>query len=177
MQIGPSFLWQSFSLRWVSHRRSLSLPQSVCVFFFLSLLSLNKIFSGKDKIWRRGGQKCIGKQLLLFTWKSLVGKTFLAEAEMISYENTKANKQTKTLKSSTPLMTSQLWWASLVVQAVRNPPATWKTWVRSLGWEDPLEEGMAIDSSIFAWTIPKNRGALEVYSPWGHTELDMTAAT
>ena len=96
---------------------------------------------------------------------------------MISYENTKANKQTKTLKSSTLLMTSQLWWASLVVQAVRNPPATWKTWVRSLGWEDPLEEGMAIDSSIFAWTIPKNRGDLEVYSPWSHTELDMTAAT
>ena len=30
----------------------------------------------------------------------------------------------------------------------------WKTWVRSLGWEDPLEEGMASHSSILAWRIP-----------------------
>ena len=40
--------------------------------------------------------------------------------------------------------------ASLVAQLVKNPPTIWETWVRSLGWEDPLEEGMAIHSSIFA---------------------------
>ena len=34
-------------------------------------------------------------------------------------------------------------WASLVAQMVKNPPAMWETWVGSLGWEDPLEEGMA----------------------------------
>ena len=34
-----------------------------------------------------------------------------------------------------------------------------ETWVRSLGWEDPLEEGMAIHSSILAWRIPMDRGA------------------
>ena len=34
-------------------------------------------------------------------------------------------------------------WASLVAQLVKNPPAMSKTWVRSLGWEDPLEKGMA----------------------------------
>ena len=34
-----------------------------------------------------------------------------------------------------------------------------ETWVRSLGWEDPLEEGMATHSSIFAWRIPMDRGA------------------
>ena len=34
-------------------------------------------------------------------------------------------------------------WASLVTQMVKNMPAIWETWVRSLGWEDPLEEGMA----------------------------------
>ena len=39
-------------------------------------------------------------------------------------------------------------------QMVRNPPAMWNTWVRSLGWEDPLEEGMATHSSIPAWRIP-----------------------
>ena len=32
--------------------------------------------------------------------------------------------------------------------------AVWETWVRSLGWEDPLEEGMATHSSILAWRIP-----------------------
>ena len=37
---------------------------------------------------------------------------------------------------------------------VKNPPAVRETWVRSLGWEDPLEEGMATHSSILAWRIP-----------------------
>ena len=37
---------------------------------------------------------------------------------------------------------------------VKNPPAMWETWVRSLAWEDPLEEGMATHSSILAWRIP-----------------------
>ena len=37
---------------------------------------------------------------------------------------------------------------------IKNLPAMWETWVRSLGWEDPLEEGMATDSSILAWRIP-----------------------
>ena len=38
-------------------------------------------------------------------------------------------------------------------------PAMWETWVRSMGWEDPLEEGMATHSSILAWRIPMDRGA------------------
>ena len=42
--------------------------------------------------------------------------------------------------------------ASLVAQTVT--PAALETWVRSLGWEDPLEEGMAINSSILVWEIP-----------------------
>ena len=37
---------------------------------------------------------------------------------------------------------------------VKSPPAMWETWVRLLGWEDPLEEGMATHSSILAWRIP-----------------------
>ena len=45
-------------------------------------------------------------------------------------------------------------WASLVTQLVKNPPAMWDTWVWSLGWEDPLEEGMATISSILTWRIP-----------------------
>ena len=45
-------------------------------------------------------------------------------------------------------------WAFLVAQLVKNLPAMWKTWVQSLGWEDPLEKGKAAYSSILAWRIP-----------------------
>ena len=45
-------------------------------------------------------------------------------------------------------------WASLVAQLVKNPPAMLETWVRSLGWEDPLEKGKATHSSILSWRIP-----------------------
>ena len=45
--------------------------------------------------------------------------------------------------------------AFLLAQTVKNPPAMWETWVQSLGWEDPLEEGMATQSSILAWRIPQ----------------------
>ena len=45
-------------------------------------------------------------------------------------------------------------WASLVAQLIKNPPAVQETWVRSLGWEDPLEKGKATHSSILAWRIP-----------------------
>ena len=48
---------------------------------------------------------------------------------------------------------------SLVAQMVRNPPAMRETWVRSLAWEDPLEEGMATQSSILARRIAMDRGA------------------
>ena len=50
-------------------------------------------------------------------------------------------------------------WTSLVAQMVKNPPARRETWVRSLGWEDPLEEGMETHSSILAWRMPVDRGA------------------
>ena len=53
--------------------------------------------------------------------------------------------------------------ASLVAQMVKNPPAMWETWVRSLDREDPLEEGVAPHSSILAWRIPwtEEPGALQ----------------
>ena len=51
-------------------------------------------------------------------------------------------------------------WASLVAQIIKTPPAMWETWVRSLDWEDLLEEGMATHSSILTLTIPMDgRGA------------------
>ena len=45
-------------------------------------------------------------------------------------------------------------WASLMVHLEKNPPAMRETWVRSLGWEDPLEKRKATHSSILAWRIP-----------------------
>ena len=58
----------------------------------------------------------------------------------------------------------QYTWASLVAQLVKNPPAMWETWVRSLGWED-LEKQKATHSSILAWRIPwtvESTGSLRV---------------
>ena len=49
--------------------------------------------------------------------------------------------------------------ASLVAQMVKNLPAMWENWARSLSWEDPLEEGMTTHSSILAWRVPMDRGA------------------
>ena len=45
-------------------------------------------------------------------------------------------------------------WASLLAQLVKNLPKMWEIWIQSLGWEDPLEKGKAIHSSILAWRIP-----------------------
>ena len=47
----------------------------------------------------------------------------------------------------------------LVAKTVKNPPAMQETWVRSLGWEEPLEEGMATHPTILSWRIPIDRGA------------------
>ena len=41
-----------------------------------------------------------------------------------------------------------------MAQMVKNLPAMWDAWVQSLGWEDPLEKGMATHSSVLAWRIP-----------------------
>ena len=46
-----------------------------------------------------------------------------------------------------------------MAQLVKNLPAMQETWVQPLGWEDPLEKGMATQSSILAWRIPMDRGA------------------
>ena len=56
--------------------------------------------------------------------------------------------------------------ASPMAQTVKNLPAMQETPVRSLGWEDPLEEGIAIHSSILAWRIPWTEEPGRLYSPW-----------
>ena len=59
----------------------------------------------------------------------------------------------------------QYFWASLVAQLVKNPPAKRDTRIRSLGWGDPLEKGTATHSSILAWRTPWT-------IPWDHKESD-----
>ena len=63
----------------------------------------------------------------------------------------------------------------LVVKTHLPVQEMYKMWIRSLGWEDPLEEDMGIDSSFLAWRIPMDRGAWgATYSPWCCKESDMT---
>ena len=66
--------------------------------------------------------------------------------------------------------------ATVVAQMVKNLPAVRETWVRSLGWEDPLEEGVATHSSILAWRIQWQR-SLAGFSLWGRKASNMTKAT
>ena len=61
----------------------------------------------------------------------------------------------------------------MLTQMVKNLPAMQKTQVQSLGQEEPMENGMATHSSIFAWRIPWTEEPVG-YSPWGHKESDMT---
>ena len=71
--------------------------------------------------------------------------------------------------------------ASLVAQTVKNPPPVWETPVRSLGQEDPLEEGMATHSSVLTWRIPMDRGASwatvhRVTKSWTHPSTHTAAS-
>ena len=63
------------------------------------------------------------------------------------------------LRDLTSLVAQTSLVASLVAQTVKNPPTKWGTWVGYLGWEDPLEQGMATHSSNLAWRITMGRGA------------------
>ena len=59
--------------------------------------------------------------------------------------------------SSTDLIQSTPISNPLVAQMIKNMPVMQETWVQSLGWEDPLEKGMALHSSTLAWRIPKTK--------------------
>ena len=61
-----------------------------------------------------------------------------------------------------------------MAQVVKNLPATHETWVQSLGWEDPLEKGMAYPPRYSCLENPHGQRSLVGYSPWGHKESDPT---
>ena len=64
-------------------------------------------------------------------------------------------------------------WASMVAQMVKNLPALWKTWVQSLGWEDPLEREW-LPTLVFLPGEFHGQRSLAGYSPWGRKESDTT---
>ena len=59
-------------------------------------------------------------------------------------------------------------WASLVAELVKNLPEMQETWVRSLGWENPVEKGKVTHSSILAWRIAKSRTRLSDFHFYFH---------
>ena len=61
-----------------------------------------------------------------------------------------------------------------MAQRLKHLPAMWESWVRSLGWEDPLEKEMATHSSIIAWKIPWMEEPGGLYSTEEAKELDTT---
>ena len=65
-----------------------------------------------------------------------------------------------------------IWVCSLVAQSVKNPPAMGEIWVPSLGWKDPLEEGMTTHS-LFLLGESHGQRSLMGYSLYGQKELDM----
>ena len=69
-------------------------------------------------------------------------------------------------------------WTSLVAQTVKSPSTMQKTRVRALGWENPLEKGMATHSSILAWWIPwtEEPGELQSMGSQRNTTEQLTHA-
>ena len=108
--------------------------------------------------------KCISQPLftcipgvLYFLWKIHFNKSIHAHLfdYMIYVESHKSYTKEKELMFHIYAYIHT--WVSLVAQSVKNLPAMQVTWVWSLGWEDPLEEGMATHSSSLAWKIPTDR--------------------
>ena len=79
---------------------------------------------------------------------------------------TSVNKLHPDMKKAPPPLHSM---ASLAAQAAGNPPATWETWVLSLGRKDPMEDGTATHSRILTWRNPQTEEPAG-YSPRGHKE-------
>ena len=98
------------------------------------------------------------KALILIIWHSEKSKTIGTVKSMVSKvqeeEEDEAKPKRFSGKWNSSLCCYMTGWASLLAQRVKNLPSMQETQVQSLGWEDPLEKGMATHSSILAWRIP-----------------------
>ena len=116
-----------------------------------------KVQLGKLKHWR--GKHCAYVLVIHTFW----GGT-----------KTKIKGKSSSLIQGYITSTTGLFGASPVTQMVKNLPAMWETWNRSLCWEDAPEKGMATHSSILAWRITWTEEPDRLYSPWGCKESDTT---
>ena len=140
-------------------RRCKSLDSLKSLLSYASQLSSASIqwFSHPELSWGRGcSLMALGSQVFS-PWVPLglassLGQEFLMTMTSLFTDMAGNISWLKKILLSAPL--SSAYWASLVAQMVKNPPAMQETWVQSLGLEDPLEEGMTTHSSILAWRIP-----------------------
>ena len=105
-------------------------------------------------------QKKKKEEIKRLTSESLEGLILKGQVLTSSEETVvESSFQRKEVGKRISMRVLRIYRASLVAQLLKNPPAMQETQVQSLGWEDPLEEGMATHSSILAWRIQMDRGA------------------
>ena len=105
-------------------------------------------------LWQRSGELYFAYRYIKI-WKQCVTWT---KPELV-HGRVRTNPSFLTLSLISLFLIIHIFWASLVAQMVKNPPAMRETWVQSQGWEDPLEDGMTTHSGILAWRIPMDRRA------------------
>ena len=121
------------------------------------------ISAGKIKLSMTPWEEATKSSMFHTFFDSTVYAFFLGSFESVSFKKLQSPEyipgENHTLKRYMHLSVRCFTRASQVAQTVKNLPAMWETRVQSLGWDDPLEEGMATHSSTLAWRIPMDRGA------------------
>ena len=115
-------------------------------------LKIHLLFKGKKR-WRAWMTRCSKPCCLLCLSTGLKSSAFLISVSSVLNFSWHKHYLGCLIKMQTTL-SFRTFWASLVAQLVKSPPAMWETRVRSLSWEDPLEKGKAPHFSILAWRIP-----------------------
>ena len=108
---------------------------------------------------------------LILCRSKLIGKSVLYELQVyyVIFKNANVRKKNKYC-----IFTHMCGiWASLVAHTVKILPPVQETWVHSLGWQDPLERGMATHSGILAWRIPWTEEPGGLYTSWDLKESGM----
>ena len=139
------------------------------------------LLGDRDKGWVRSTTECFccdGKVLyvdcgmvtLIHTWDCIAQKYTHAHTykECRLKKSWKLNKFYKFISSNVSML------GFPDSSEIKNPPAMQETWVQSLGWEDPLEDGVTTHSNILAWRIPMDRGAWKCLWTFGMVLWDVS---